>query len=322
MQTPALNLSNITVGKTLHGVSWGAILAGAATFAALSLALLVLGVGLGLTIISPWSDDGVSASTLGFSSIVWLILTQLIAAGCGGYLAGRLCARWSETHAGKVCFRDVAHGFLTWAIATLLVAVLAETAIEKTISAGVSTSTTIATSALGVAGVSGVVAAQCAPSQLSSVIDRIKLDNDESVGGVVEYLIDSQFRSDPSAPDAATSTDTAAHLEAVKVFIHGIRSNNLSPQDKQYLAQVVAKRTGMSVGDAEKRVGETFSKIQTAISDAEKKARQVAEDARKAVAYSALWTFVTLLCGALIASFSAAFGARQRERTDHEERTS
>ncbi len=49
-------------------VSWGAIVAGAAAAAALSLILLILGTGLGLSSVSPWSRDGVSATTFGVST--------------------------------------------------------------------------------------------------------------------------------------------------------------------------------------------------------------------------------------------------------------
>ena len=52
--------------------------------------LLILGTGLGLSSVSPWALDGVSATTFGVSTIVWLTLTQLLASGMGGYLAGRL----------------------------------------------------------------------------------------------------------------------------------------------------------------------------------------------------------------------------------------
>lgn len=105
-------------------VSWGAILAGAAAAAALSLILLILGTGLGLSSISPWANDGVSATTFGVTTILWVTFTQLVAAGMGGYLAGRLRTKWLEVHDDEVFFRDTAHGFLAWAIASLATATL------------------------------------------------------------------------------------------------------------------------------------------------------------------------------------------------------
>jgi hypothetical protein len=52
-------------------VSWGAITAGAAAAASLSLILLILGVVIGLSSVSPWARDSVSATTFGVSTILW-----------------------------------------------------------------------------------------------------------------------------------------------------------------------------------------------------------------------------------------------------------
>ena len=105
-----------------HSICWAAVLAGAAGAASLSLILLVLGVGLGLSSVSPWSSEGVSAETFGASTILWLTFTQLAASGLGGYLAGRLRHRWHRVQADEVHFRDTAHGFLAWSVATLATA--------------------------------------------------------------------------------------------------------------------------------------------------------------------------------------------------------
>ncbi len=94
-------------------VSWAAIFAGSVGAAALSLLLLILGTGLGFSAVSPWSTEGISATTLGFSAIAWLSFTQIAASGMGGYLAGRLRTRWFGAHNDEVFFRDTAHGFLT-----------------------------------------------------------------------------------------------------------------------------------------------------------------------------------------------------------------
>ena len=88
------------------GVSWPAVIAGAFVAAALSLCLLALGTGLGLSAVSPWSGEGASASTIGAAGIVWLIIMQVIAAAMGGYLAGRLRTKWTGVHTDEVFFRD------------------------------------------------------------------------------------------------------------------------------------------------------------------------------------------------------------------------
>ncbi|WP_318023213.1 hypothetical protein [Paucibacter sp. DJ1R-11] len=98
--------------------------------------LLILGVGLGLSSVSPWALEGISAASLGVSTIAWLTLTQLLASAMGGYLAGRLRTHWTEVHADEVYFRDTAHGFLAWAVASLVTATLLTSVIGSIIGGG------------------------------------------------------------------------------------------------------------------------------------------------------------------------------------------
>ena len=98
------------------GVTWAAVIAGAFATAALSLALLALGTGIGFSAVSPWVNAGASASAIGWTAIGWLVLMQLIASSAGGYLAGRLRTKWVNVHTHEVYFRDTAHGFLAWAV--------------------------------------------------------------------------------------------------------------------------------------------------------------------------------------------------------------
>src|ERR1035438_4906951 len=74
------------------GISWPAVIGGAFTAAALSLILITLGTGLGFSSVSPWSNMGVSTSTVKAGAIIWLVFTQIIAFAMGGYLAG-----WGRT---------------------------------------------------------------------------------------------------------------------------------------------------------------------------------------------------------------------------------
>jgi hypothetical protein len=103
------------------GVSWSAVIAGAFVAASLSLILLALGAGAGLSSVSPW-NAGSAAARLSFVAIIWLITTQIVASALGGYLAGRLRTKWVDIHTDEVYFRDTAHGFLVWAVGIVLTA--------------------------------------------------------------------------------------------------------------------------------------------------------------------------------------------------------
>jgi len=107
----------------VSGVSWPAIIAGAFAAAGATMILLSLGSGLGLAAASPYAR-GPGPATFGVMTGIWLILTQWVSAGAGGYITGRLRTRWANTHTHEVFFRDTAHGFLTWSLATVAAAVL------------------------------------------------------------------------------------------------------------------------------------------------------------------------------------------------------
>jgi hypothetical protein len=58
------------------------------------------------------------------TTAIWLIVTQWISSGLGGYIAGRLRTRRRGTQTQAILFRDSAHGLVTWAVATVVVAAL------------------------------------------------------------------------------------------------------------------------------------------------------------------------------------------------------
>jgi len=184
-------------------VSWGAIVVGAAAAASLSLILLILGVGLGLSSVSPWARDGVSATTFGVSTILWLTLTQLFAAAMGGYLAGRLRTRWTDVQADEVYFRDTAHGFLAWAVASLATAALLTTVIGSILGGGLQAG----------APMVGGGASTATPGVGGAVASARTTQGAED--GPTAYFVDSLFRRDASAP-ADGSAGAAAGAEALE----------------------------------------------------------------------------------------------------------
>src|ERR1700722_3059852 len=116
--------------------SWPAIIAGAFVAATVSLVLLALGSGLGFAAISPWSGHGVTATTFAITTAIWLIVMQWVSSAFGGYITGRLRTRWVGTHTHEVFFRDTAHGLVTWAVATVLVAATFATSLFSVIGGG------------------------------------------------------------------------------------------------------------------------------------------------------------------------------------------
>lgn len=291
-------------------VSWGAIMAGAATIAALSLILIILGTGLGLSSVSPWTYSGVSAITFGVSTILWLTFTQLFACGIGGYLAGRLRTKWAAVHTDEVYFRDTAHGFLAWAVAALATAAILTSVIGSLINNGIQAGATVAG---GVATTAAVTTAGIAATAGSGIISSSIDDNS------MDYLIDSLFRKNLTAntnntnPDTNPAVSETSVLEVTRIFINSIQTQNLPAEDIHYMGQLVAKHTDLTQKDAEKRVTDTFAHIQEKLQAAETTAKKATDQARKASAYASLWLFISLLIGAFVASFAATYGGRQRD---------
>jgi hypothetical protein len=324
------------VNNNGSGVSWGAILAGAFAAAALSFILVMLGFGLGFSSISPWSGEGISAKAIGYSTAGWLLFTQIAASAIGGFLAGRLRVKWAGLHTREVYFRDTAHGLLAWAVASLATAALLGSAVGSVISGGAKT--------LGAAGgVLGTGAAATAAAMGPEGAQQAGNLADRASG----YFIDSMFRtgtnttgnssaapaapmtpaagSDAAAPVAPLAAPTPAdgreltsaqRMEVVRVFGYSLANQQLADNDKRYLGQLVARHTGLSQADAEKRVADTFAAYQRNLEQAATKAKEAADAARKAAAYASLWMFLALLCGAFVASLLATYGGRLRDRNE------
>jgi hypothetical protein len=266
------------------GVSWGAIIAGALAACVTSLLLGVLGAGLGLSSISPWSDLSASATALGVGAAIWLIVMQWVASGVGGYLAGRLRTKWLHVHTHEVFFKDTAHGFLAWALATLVSVVLLGSAATSVLTGTASTATSV---------VSG--AAQGAMAGATA--------NADAISG---YFVDMLYRRDAAAaPQAATDT----RAEAGRILLSAVTAGEITPADKTYLASLISASAGIPTPDAEKRIDDALAQAKATA----EKVKQAAEEARKASAKLAFFLFFSLLVGAFIASVAAAYGGSERD---------
>jgi hypothetical protein len=230
-----------SAGSPAAGVSWPSIIAGAITACAMTLVLLAFGTGLGLSSISPWPGSGISATTFKITTGIYLIVIAMISSSIGGYLAGRLRSAWDGVHADEVYFRDTAHGFIAWALASVIgAAVLASPA----------------TSLIGgtAAGVSQGAVTSAAQSS-----------------GPMDGYVDTLLRGDPAAQNAGANP-ADARGEVVRLFTRSFRNGGeLKGPDRDYTAKVVAARTGLSQQDAEKRVNDVVTQIK-ADADAARKA--------------------------------------------------
>ena len=235
----------VIVEPPVSGVSWAAVLAGAIASCALTLVLLSLGTGLGLAAVSPWGNSGVSTTTFKIGTGLYFIVMAMISSAIGGYLAGRLRTKWSGVHTDEVYFRDTAHGFLAWALASVLGAILL---------------------------------ASPATSLIGGTASRVSqaLTNSSQSSGPMDGYVDTLLRSD--APAAQNSTSPANSRGELARLLTTIFHNgsDLNPADRSYVAKVVSSRTGLSQADADKRVAEVTTQIKSDLDKARKNAMQLA----------------------------------------------
>jgi hypothetical protein len=237
--------------------------------------LLALGIGLGLSAVSPWANEGVSATTFHVGAGLYLFAIAMLASTVGGYLSGRLRMKWTAVHQDEVYFRDTAHGLVTWALATLLSASVL----------GAATTHILSGAAMGVTAGTGAAA----------------------VSNPTDVYVDTLLRAEPAqagAPAAALATNAQATREEVgRLFAPVLRTGgDLAPTDRAYLAKLVAARTGLSQPDAEKRVNDVVVQ-----------AKKTADDTRKATMAMTLWLAASMLIGAVAAMLGAVEGGYLRD---------
>ena len=290
----AIRSENAILTDAVSAVSWASIAAGAVTISAVTLPLLALGAGLGLSSISPWTDSGVSASTFKVAAGIYLVIVAVMSSAIGGYLAARLRTKWIGVHTNEVFFRDTAHGFIAWAFATLISAGLLGAATTHLLG--------------GAASMSGATASQTATSPAQVYVDRLfrreapASANSAPNGGAAAPVLTG------GSSDGRSSQPARAEVLRLWTTSYAAQGG-LSAGDRTYVAQLVAAQTGLSQTDAQKRVDDVIAQAKTA-----------ADQARRDAAKLAFWMTAALLFGAFAASLAAVEGGQLRDGSWNERR--
>ena len=276
-------------GAAESAVSWAAIIAGAVAATAATVILLVLGAGVGLAMVSPWYGVGASAASVGVSAVIWLVIVQWLSSGLGGFLAGRLRTKWVGVHTHEVFFRDTAHGFLAWSLASVAGALM----FASVTASGVG----------GVArGTSEIAAAATGAAVAGGQSGHVDAGSDGPA-----YFVDMMFRS----TNPADGNRSDARAETARILARSIQDGQVvpSPADKAYMAQMVAARSGISQPEAGQRVDTVVKQL----NDSEQKIREAADLARKRTAQLSIVAALSMLIGAFVASAAAALGGSIRD---------
>ncbi len=260
-------------------MDWPAVFAGAVVASAISLILLAFGSALGLSLTS--AREGEAASLLAMAVIggLWILTVQLSASLAGGYLAGRMRRRHGDASEYESDIRDGSHGVVTWAVATLLAALLTVSGISGT-AATVSQAAGTAASAVG----------QGAQALASN-----------------DLLVDRVLRGAPGAEPL----DEGARGEVGRILVSAVTSEDgIAEADRDYLVALSAERAGITPEEAQQRVDEIVANAQ----QLEAQAREVAEQARRTAMIAAFMLAASLVLGAAVAYYGATLGGNHRDR--------
>lgn len=273
-------------------IDWAAILAGGVLALAISVLLISFGTGLGLSLTSPYSGEGVSAAWVAIAAGIWFAWVMVSGFGAGGYLAGRMRRRAGDATAAEVEARDAMHGLMVWATGLVAGAVLAAMGVGGLLTAG-----------SAVVGKGIDVATEAASSDyFANLMLR---------GATIEPAVQATDGAvtTPATTQAAATVDPAVQSQVAALLVRSAANAEMSERDSSYLAQVVAANTGLNPIEARARVDE----VNAEIAQARAEALAAVEKARVAAVVFGFIAAATLLLGAVAAFFAAAAGGRHRD---------
>jgi hypothetical protein len=272
-----------------RSVSWGAVLAGTLATTAITLVLMALGSGIGLSLVSPWTSTENSVMATGIVVALYLIVAHVIAFGIGGYIAGRMrlgvVDQMQTIDRDTITFRDGTHGALVWAISVVISALLFASASGAVISSGAQV-----VSDVGSAAGQGI----------ANAVENTSFDNLN-----IDYYTDALIRPQRAAPNAS---DEEVRAEMTRILGRSLQNGELSSADRAYVIQLVSVRGDISPEDAERRVNDVVKEAQAAYA----KTIEAVDTARQTTAFFAFWTFMSFLVGGVAAIWSAVCGGRHR----------
>jgi hypothetical protein len=255
-----------TAGEDAHTilvnrVSWGAIFAGVVVALVVHVLLTMLGVGIGVATLDPGAGDNPAASTFSVVTGLWYVLSGIIAAFAGGYIAARMSGK-------TVATTGALHGLTTWAFTTLLMLYLLSTAVGGIVGGTFS----------GITGAIGGMGQTAAPViALTNPLDAIE----------------NQVRASGNDPEALN----AAATNSIRALVTGDEAG--ADEARGQAAQALATARGIPLDQAQQQVAQIEQQYHQAVEQAQQIATEAADTAASVVSVGALLAFVGLVLGAV-----------------------
>lgn len=321
-----------TDAATVRRVSWGAIFAGTVVALALMVFFTTLGLAIGAAVVDPLYESN-PLSGLGTGSGVYLIVTQLISLGIGGFAAARLAGVPRTVS-------SLLHGAAVWSLATVLLAWAAVSGGGALFGAA---STAVSSTATGAANIAQAVTPEDVSfPDLSEVASGISVDDLppeiqqtlEDAGITIDQLrreVREAFRDvvsqqeqqramnilQSALADALRSPgDIGSDVnEAVESLFTGPDAV-FSQGDRDQVLSALQDRLGFSPEETEQIVQSVETRIETAVEDlrqtldqVQQRALEIAQRASSLLATTATWLSIASVLG-LAAAMAGAFAGK------------
>ncbi|WP_284758848.1 PhnA-like protein [Agrobacterium sp. fls2-241-TYG-188a] len=271
---------------SITNISWGGVFAGVAIALSLHLLLNLLGLAIGAGVIDPAQNDTPAAASLSTGSVIWMIVSGIIAAFVGAYVASRMSGR-------VVRSTGALHGLTTWAVTTLVVFYMLTTSVGALVGGAFSGVTSVfsgAGSTIATATTAAAPSLANASNPVATIEQRIR----EASGG-----------NDPQAlRDAAVS--------AVRAALTGDQAQAEDARNRA--ADALARAQGIPVDQARQQVTDYENQYKQAVEQAKVRATEAAQATATAVSTGSYVAFGALLLGAVAALFGGNMGAAHTER--------
>lgn len=274
-------------GHTHTRISWAAIIAGVILVVAVQMLLSMLGLGVGLGLVSPNTNGTPDASSFGIGAGLWWLVSSLVALALGGYVASWLGGLTTR-------FDGLLHGIMTWAIATLLTFYLLTSAVGGLIGGAFS----VVGSGLSSAG-----------SGASAVAPKLA-----EAAGVTPDLLQQQAQAylQPANPDPANMTPQDAQKEIVAALPKLASGGPDAAAAKERIIAITAAQGHISRDEATKRFNDAQARFTQTKDQTVQTAKNTADASASAASKGSFLAFLVLALGALAAALGGRAAVQRR----------
>lgn len=266
----------------LNKVSWGAIFAGVVVGLVVQIMLTVLGAGIGVATLSPVAGANPAASTFSIVAGIWYVLSGLIGAYTGGYIAAHMSGKTLPT-------TGALHGLATWAVTTLVVLYFLTSTVGSIVGGAFSG---IATA---VGGVSGIVSQAASPMLAQT--------------NPLEAIA-AQVRATGTDPEALNN----AAINAVRSLV--MSDEATAPAARDQAVQALAQARGIPAEQASQQIAQIEKRYHDAVNAVSQQAKQAADATASVVSKGAMLAFAAMLLGAIAGWYGGRSGVVHRVIAD------